>query len=204
METILGIRGPDFVMLAADTTHASSIVVMKNDQNKIHKINDKLMIAAFGDSGDSVQFIEYIAKNIALYKMRNGYDLLPKPAVQFTRNQLAHYLRTRTPYQVNMFIAGFDEKEGPELHYMDYLANAKSVKYGGQGYGGLFCASIFDRYHHEKITQDEAYDILKKCVLEIQKRLIVNLPSFNVTVVDKNGIRNLDQISAKSLIGYVP
>lgn len=29
METILGIKGPDFVMVAADATHARSIMVMK-------------------------------------------------------------------------------------------------------------------------------------------------------------------------------
>lgn len=29
METILGIKGPDFVMVAADSTHARSIMVMK-------------------------------------------------------------------------------------------------------------------------------------------------------------------------------
>lgn len=30
METVIGIRGPDFVMLAADCVQASSIVVMKS------------------------------------------------------------------------------------------------------------------------------------------------------------------------------
>lgn len=54
------------------------------------------------------------------------------------------------------------------------------------------------------LTQEEAYDIFKKCVLEIQKRLIINLSNFKVAVVDKNGIRRLDDITAKSLIGYVP
>lgn len=44
--------------------------------------------------------------------------------------------------------------------------------------------------------------MLKKCVMEIQKRLIVNLKNFNVAVVDKNGVRHLDQISSKSLIDY--
>lgn len=43
----------------------------------------------------------------------------------------------------------YDAAEGAELHYIDYLANAKSVNYGGHGYGAMFCASIFDRYHHE-------------------------------------------------------
>ncbi|XP_005176311.1 probable proteasome subunit beta type-2 [Musca domestica] len=202
METILGIRGPDFVMLAADTTQARSIIVMKEDENKITKIADNLMFATIGESGDTVQFTEFISKNIALYKMCNGYDLSPKCAAHFTRKNLADYLRSRTPYQVNLFVAGYDPKEGPELHYIDYLANAKSVKYAGQGYGGMFCASIFDRYHYDNITQEEAYDVLKKCVVEIQKRLVINLPKFNVAVVDKNGIKDLPQITSQNLIGY--
>lgn len=99
-------------------------------------------------------------------------------------------------------IFSYDPKEGPELHYIDYLANAKSVKYAGQGYGGMFCASIFDRYHYDNITQEEAYDVLKKCVVEIQKRLVINLSKFNVAVVDKNGIKDLPQITSQNLIGY--
>lgn len=59
----------------------------------------------------------------------------------------------------------------------------------------LFCAEI---------TQAEAYDILKKCVLEIQKRLIINLNNFKVSVVDQNGVRKLDDITSKTLLNYVP
>ena len=86
------------------------------------------------------------------------------------------------------------------MHYIDYLANAKSVKYAGQGYGGLFCASIFDRYYYDNITRDEAYDVLKKCVVEVQKRLIVNLPNFKIAAVDKNGIKYLDDITSRTLM----
>lgn len=119
------------------------------DENKIHQISDNLLMATIGESGDTVQFTEYIAKNLALYKMRNGYELTPRAAAHFTRKNLADYLRSRTPYHVNLFVAGYDATEGPELHYIDYLSNAKSVNYAGHGYGGMFCASIFDRYHHE-------------------------------------------------------
>lgn len=119
-----------------------------SDQDKIHTISDKLLIAAIGDTGDAIQFTEYISKNLALYKMRNGYELSPKSAAHFTRKNLANYLRSRTPYHVNLFVAGYDEKEGSELHYIDYIANGKSLNYAGQGYGGIFAASIFDRYWH--------------------------------------------------------
>lgn len=119
------------------------------DEDKIYKINDQLMMATIGESGDTVQFTEYISKNLALYKIRNGYELKPSSAAHYTRKNLADYLRSRTPYYVNVLVAGYDEAEGSELHYIDYLANAKSVNYGGHGYGAMFCASIFDRYHHE-------------------------------------------------------
>lgn len=128
--------------------NANVICFLISDQDKIHQISDKLLIAAMGDTGDAIQFTEYIAKNLALYKMRNGYELSPKSAAHFTRRNLADYLRSQTPYHVNLFVAGYDEKEGSELHYIDYIANAKSLNYAGQGYGGIFAASIFDRYWH--------------------------------------------------------
>ena len=38
----------------------------------MHKMSDKLLMLVSGESGDTVQFAEYISKNIQLYKMRNG------------------------------------------------------------------------------------------------------------------------------------
>ena len=42
------------------------------DYDKMHKMSDKLLMLVSGESGDTVQFAEYISKNIQLYKMRNG------------------------------------------------------------------------------------------------------------------------------------
>ena len=36
------------------------------------KLSDKLLMLCAGETGDTVQFAEYIQKNIQLYKMRNG------------------------------------------------------------------------------------------------------------------------------------
>ncbi|XP_070496365.1 probable proteasome subunit beta type-2 [Chironomus tepperi] len=199
METIIGIKGKDFVMLAADSTHPHSIMVLKDDENKIHKISDSLLIAAIGDAGDTVQFVEYISKNILLYKMRNGYELSPKSAAYFTRKNLADYLRTRYAYQVWLLVAGYDKKEGPQLTFIDYLSNTLSVKHGAHGYGGMFCGSIFDKYHHDNLTQEEAYEIMRKCAREIQKRLIISQPKFHVQIVDANGVKRLEDITTENL-----
>lgn len=61
-----------------------------------------------GDSGDTNQFAEYIAKNIQLYKMRNGYELGPSAAANFTRRNLADYLRSSVSF---IFLFTFFTKE---------------------------------------------------------------------------------------------
>ncbi|KAH7976348.1 hypothetical protein HPB52_012338 [Rhipicephalus sanguineus] len=142
------------------------------DEEKIHKLSNKLLMAVCGEAGDTVQFAEFIAKNIQLFKMRNGYELSPAAAACFTRRNLADYLRSRTPYSVNVLLAGHDDASGPELYYIDYLATMA-----------------------KDMNEEEAIDVLKKCVSEVQKRFLVNLPAFRVQIVDKNGIRNKDDIS---------
>lgn len=118
------------------------------DEEKIHKMSDKLVMAVSGESGDTTQFSEYIGKNIQLYKMRNGYELSPQAATAFTRRNLADYLRSQTPYTVNLLMAGYDDDLGPQLYFIDYLASCVKVPYAAHGYGGFFSLSILDRYHN--------------------------------------------------------
>ncbi|EFN79330.1 proteasome subunit beta type-2 [Harpegnathos saltator] len=199
MECLIGIQCKDFVLVAADMTTTQSIIVMKSDEHKIHKISDKLVMATSGESGDTTQFSEYIGKNIQLYKMRNGYELSPKAAACFTRRNLADYLRSRTPYFVNMLMAGYDDDAGPELYFIDYLASCVKVPYATHGYGGMFSMSVLDRYYKHDCTEQEAYALLKKCVQEIHKRLIVSLPNFKVQKVSKDGIKDMQPITAENI-----
>ncbi|XP_023017915.1 proteasome beta4 subunit [Leptinotarsa decemlineata] len=199
MECLLGIKFNDFVLIAADMTASQSIIVMKTDENKLHKLSNNIVMAVSGESGDTTQFAEYIAKNIQLYKMRNTYELSPKEAANFTRRNLADTLRSRSPYHVNLLLAGYDKKDGAQLYYMDYLASVASVDYAAHGYGGYFSLSIMDRNYLKTLSKDQGYELLKECVKEVQKRLAINLPNFKVQVIDKDGIKDMPNITSKDL-----
>ncbi|KRT83197.1 hypothetical protein AMK59_4266, partial [Oryctes borbonicus] len=153
MECIIGIKFNDFVLIAADKTNAHSIIVMKTDENKLYQLSNNIVMAISGEKGDTTQFAEYIAKNIQLYKMRNGYELSPTAAANFTRRNLAEALRSRNAYHVNLMLAGYEKQEGPQLYFMDYLASLANVKYAAHGYGGFFSLSIMDRYHLPNLTR---------------------------------------------------
>lgn len=47
------------------------------------------------------------------------------------------------------------------------------------------------------MTEQEAYDLMKKCVAEVKRRFIVNLPKFRVRLINKDGLKDLPPIVAE-------
>ncbi|KAJ7579129.1 hypothetical protein C8J56DRAFT_1110262 [Mycena floridula] len=74
-ETSFAIIGKGYDIVASDTTSARSIVKMKVDEDKIKVLSHRLS----GKPGDTVQFAEFIERNIRLYQIRNNYALSPSP-----------------------------------------------------------------------------------------------------------------------------
>lgn len=162
------------------------------------------MMAVGGEPGDTQQFAEFIEKNMKLYRFRNGFDMTPSAAAHYIQRNLADYLRSRTPYQVNLIICGVDitqDPPKPEVYYLDYLGTMAKVPYGIHGYSGFFATSVLDRSHRADMTVEEGVELLRKCVNEIQKRLLLNLPVFKVCIVDKNGIRDLPDMGRAAVKG---
>ncbi|KAF2350088.1 Proteasome subunit alpha/beta [Trinorchestia longiramus] len=197
LECLIGIKFKDFVIMATDMNHLQSIMVHKGDADKMQKLSSNLLMAICGESGDTTQFGEYIEKNVQLYKMRNGYELPPSAAVHFTRNTLATHLRSREPYMVNLLLGGYDpDLKSAELYYMDYLAASIPVNYYAFGYGGWFTLSVMDREYRPDMSEAEAYALLEKCVSEIKRRFLANLPKFRVRCINKDGIKDMKNIIA--------
>lgn len=57
-------------------------------------------------AGDTVQFAEYVERNLRLYQIRNVYALRPQSAASWVRRSLAESLRSRHPYSVNLLLGG--------------------------------------------------------------------------------------------------
>ncbi|CAG8506299.1 498_t:CDS:10 [Dentiscutata erythropus] len=193
MEFLIGITGKDFVLTAADTSAARSITVMKSTEDKSCDLNKHNIMLYSGESGDTVNFAEYIQRNVRLYGIRNGIELTPKAAATFTRKELATSLRSRHPYTVFLLIAGYDiTTSKPHLYWIDYLGSSIEVPFAAHGYGAYYCMSILDRYHHPDLTLDEAKVLIKKCIDELKSRFVFNLLDFKIKVTDQDGIREID------------
>jgi 20S proteasome subunit beta 4 len=165
MECSFALTGKDYVLIAADTTASRSIVKMKVDEDKIKTLSPHLLMAYSGESGssihptpnilvshsdscvgDTIQFAEYIERNIRLYHIRNLYPLRPQSAASWIRRSVAESLRSRSPYTVNLLIGGYDTADNlPQLYWVDYLGTMASVPFAAHGYGSYFALSLLDR-----------------------------------------------------------
>ena len=189
MECLIGLKCDGFVIIAHDNRAGRSIVTIKQDQNKLFKLDKNTCMVVCGEPGDTVYFGEYIQKRIALYVVRNGYPLSPHATANFTRNVLADHLRSRSPYAVNLLMAGFDSaSKKSSLYYMDYLGTLADMPYGAHGYGSYFILGIMDKYYRPDLTVSEAEWLMKKCFMEIQERFTMNLPEFSYYVIGKDGL----------------
>eukprot|EP00920_Eleutheroschizon_duboscqi_P039647 GHVT01095202.1.p1 GENE.GHVT01095202.1~~GHVT01095202.1.p1 ORF type:complete len:193 (-),score=29.59 GHVT01095202.1:348-926(-) len=189
METLIGVKGRDFVVVAADRYAQFSICRMKKDDDKILEIDSNKLLACAGPVGDRTQFGEYIRKNTHLYRLRNGYHMNTKATAHFTRQQLALALR-RNPYHVDLLLAGCDES-GPVLFWFDYLSSMASVDKAAHGYGAYFVNGLLDRYYKPDMTQEEALDIINKCRDELATRFLVSQTDFTVKVITKESIKTI-------------
>lgn len=181
-------------MIAADVASARSVIVMKDDMDKISALDDTKLFAAAGTPGDVVKFREHVTRDVKLNNLRLGIPMSTAAVANFTRRELARFLR-RSPYQCNVVLGGMDDGV-PSLYTCDYLGTLTKLKFAAEGYAQYFILSTLDRYWKKNLNEEQALDVLRKCINEVQKRLVINQPRFAIKVVDKNGVRIIEAADA--------
>jgi len=199
MESLVAFVGADYVLFAADTSNAHSIVMMKTDDDKISALDPYKLMAANGDTGDRHQFCEYIKRNVALYGFRQNIPFSVHAAAHFARAELSEALR-KNPYQVNLLIGGVDKDEGPSLYFLDYLGALNKQDFACQGYAGYFLLSLLDKHYRKGMNFEDGLDLVHKCINQMKTRFVLNVNNWVVKVVDQNGSRIVETIGgAKQL-----
>ena len=111
-------------------------------------------------------------------------------AAAWIRRQMADYLRSRTPFRVNMLLGGLNpDGETASLYYMDYLASANQVNYGAQGYCGYMAPAVLDKYWKPDMNLEEGMDCMNKVIEQLKKRLVFKQNKFVIKVLTKDGIK---------------
>ena len=129
MECLIGVTGKDHVVLASDRTGGRSVLLMKNDVNKMYQLTPTCAMVVVGEPGDTTHFGEFLTKQFKLHSMKYEYGLSVAEIGDFVRYQLAKAIRSRHPYMVNVLVGGVNDGESSELYFLDYLGTKAKVLY---------------------------------------------------------------------------
>mgnify|MGYP003362709463 FL=1 len=190
MDAAIGIQVKDGVIVATSRACTRSITILKPDDDKTRVLNEHNILAYTGTSGDTTQFADYIQGNMQLYSMREGVDLNSKGIASYIRHELATSLRSRSPYQVNILLAGLDKGVQPFLSNIDYMGTRVDLPYAAHGYAAFYVMSLFDRHYRPDMTLKDGMKLLKMCKAELDERFPVVFKGFQVKVVDQEGIHS--------------
>jgi 20S proteasome subunit beta 4 len=160
---------------------------MQNYDDKIWNLDGEKLLAIGGEHSDILVFGDYIQKNLAFMKYKNGYGLSTDDTAQFIRSQLAEAIR-KGPYSVNCLLAGF-EGEQPRLYWIDYLGSVIETSKACHGYAEYLVSSVMDTLQTSDLTEEEGLKIIDKCLNSMRDRFVISQSSFSIKVVRKDGIR---------------
>ena len=111
MDSAFGICGKDWVIVCADTNVNRSIFTLKNDDDKIMQLNEFKVMACTGEQTDRYQYSNLMMRNLQLMEYRTGHEPSVDATAHFLRSEMASSLRSRTPFQVNVLMGGYDQIE---------------------------------------------------------------------------------------------
>ena len=92
---------------------------------------------------------------------------------------------------MNVLIGGMEDGE-PQLYWMDYLGTLARVTKGAHGYAAYFVSSVLENAYKEGMTIEEGIEALKKCVVELKTRFLIDQSNFKVKIITDEGIEVRD------------
>ena len=187
MDTVFALRGEGFVLVVSDTGLAQSITQLAPDQRKTFELDDALLLALAGEQADRCLLGPMIERTARLLRMRHGRPLSTAEAAQLLRTRVAERLR-QGALQVGGIVAGGDGR----LFWADALGAVVEVPHGAHGYASYFVTSVLGDGWRAGMDEVEALALARRCVAELQTRLLLHQPHFRFEVVDAKGIRRVE------------
>lgn len=192
--TTLGIKCKDGVVVAADKRATlGGMIVANKKEEKVHKLNDNMMITLAGNVSDAQLLIKVIRAQIKLEEIRRGRDVSVKEAANLMCGLNFQNIRQMSmiPGIVEFLLAGKDE-EG--FHFYDIGIDGSMSKFDDYyctGSGMMYALGVLEASYKEDITTEAAIPIAIKAVNAAIQRDVGSGNGIDVYVVTKDGVKKV-------------
>jgi proteasome beta subunit len=195
--TTIGVVCKDGVILASDTRVTMGFYVAHKFGKKVYKIDDHLGMTIAGTVADAQRVVDILTANAQLYKINMNRPMPVSAAARLVANLLfsARYM----PLATQVLIGGLDDT-GPHVYNLDPYGSLTEEKSVSTGSGSPIAYGILEDSYHEGMSITELLPVIVRAVNAAMKRDVASGDSYNITVIDKNGYRELPESEKKALL----
>jgi proteasome beta subunit len=195
--TTIGVVCKDGVILASDTRVTMGFYVAHKHGKKIYKIDDHLGMTIAGSLADAQRTVDVLTANAQLYKLNIGRPLPVSSAARYLANLLfsARYV----PLQTEALIGGVDDT-GPHVFRLDPFGTLTEERCVSTGSGSPVAYGILEDKYEDGVSVKELLPVIVKAINVAMKRNVGTGDSFNVSIVDEKGYRELTDDAKKKLL----
>jgi proteasome beta subunit len=195
--TTIGVVCRDGVILASDTRVTMGFYVAHKHGKKVYRIDDHIGMTIAGTVADAQRAVDILTANAQLYKINIGRPLPISSAARLVANLL--FSSRYYPLQTQVLVGGVDDT-GPHVFNLDPFGSLNEEKSVSTGSGSPVVYGILEDRFKEDMSVEEALPVVVKAVNAAMKRDAASGDSYNVTVIDGKGYRELSERDKKKLL----
>jgi proteasome beta subunit len=195
--TTIGVACKDGVILASDTRVTMGFYVAHKQGKKVYQIDDHLAMTIAGSVADAQRAVDILTTNAHLYKINMGRPLPVNSAARLLSNLL--FSNRYIPLLAQVLVGGVDGT-GTHVFSIDPFGSLTEERYVSTGSGSPVAYGILEDKYREGASVKEMLPVIVKAVNAAMKRDSASGDSFNVSVIDEKGYRDLTDKEKKQLL----
>ena len=194
--TTIGIVCRDGVILASDTRVTMGFFVAHHKGKKVYKIDDHMAMTISGGVADAQRAVDVLKANAQLYRLDTSRPMPISSAARLVANLL--FSSRYAPLIAQVLIGGMDDT-GPHVFAVDPFGSITEEKCTATGSGSPVAYGVLEDKYKEDASIKDMVGIVVRAVESAMRRDAASGDSFDVSIIDKKGYRELNEKEKRSI-----
>jgi len=186
--TTIGAISRDGVVLASDTRVTAGDLVVHKKGKKVYQIDDHIAMTISGLVADAQKTVEILKANSKLYRLERKSPIPVSAAARLVANLF--FSNRYSPFLAQIVIGGVDDS-GPRIFTIDPFGSIVEEKCVATGSGSPVAYGVLEEMFSEELPLKDVLRIVVKSLDSAMKRNVASGDSFDVSVIDFGGYREL-------------
>ena len=187
-----GIRGEDFVLLAAETGHRKGPLQYAADgSGAIRRVDAGAVLSCVGHQGEADDLAAFLRESLTAYRLDAGRSCPAKAVAHFLRREIADRRRTDGNTPELRALLGTVDDEGAALTWVDESGARADLPYGAHGVGAPLVLGLLDEAYSPSLNRDEAVDLARTCLDVLRRRYALAVDAARIVVLDASSCREV-------------